>query len=298
MGAPVVAEVTLPLCVAVSMIDAKQKRPGSRNVMIFNGEVVNESLFYRTNEVVINWVFFALMLTATEIGFRLGRRFEARAPESIQSQIFTVEAAILGILALLLGFTMSMAVSRFETRKQLVLEEADAIGTSSLRAQLLPAPAGPEISSLLRQYVVVRVQFGTAGNDLARLEDLNRQTERLQTAIWTRTVAYAQQDPNPVRAGLLLQSLNEAIDVGEARWMAFHNHVPQSVIYVNAAVSLLSAILVGYSFGVNRSRNIISMFMLALSISLVLAVIIDLDRPRSGYVRVSQQPMLDLLQRR
>jgi hypothetical protein len=269
-----------------------------RNVVFFDGEVVNESLLYRTDEVVINWVFLALTLTAAEVGFRLGRRFEARTPENIKSQIFTVEAGILGILALLLGFTMSMAVSRFEIRKQLVLEEADAIGTSSLRAQLLPAPAGPEISSLLRQYVNVRVQYGTAGNDLARLEDLNKQTARLQTEFWTRTAAYAQQDPNPVRVGLLLQSLNQAIDLGEARWMAFQNHVPESVIYVNAAVGLLSAMLVGYSFGVNGRRNIFSVCMLAVSITLVLAVIIDLDRPRSGYIRVSQQPMIDLLQRR
>ena len=258
---------------------------------------MNESLLYRTTEFVIRWVFFALMLTAIEVGFRLGRKFEARAPESIQAQIFTVEAAILGILALLLGFTMSMAVSRFEIRKQLVLEEADAIGTSALRAQLIPAPAGPEISSLLRQYVNVRVQYGAAGNDLDRIQELNKETERLQTIIWTRTVAYAQQDPNPVRAGLLLQSLNGAIDVGEARWMAFQNRVPESVIYVNAAVSLLSALLVGYSFGVNGRRNIFSMFVLAVSITLVLAVIVDLDRPRSGYIHVSQQPMIDLLQR-
>src|SRR5271170_5954779 len=149
-------------------------------MMSFDGEAVNESLFYRINEVVINWLFFALMLMATEVGFRLGRKLETRTPENVKSQISTVEAAILGILALLLGFTVSMAVFRFETRKQLVLEEADAIGTSSLRAQLLPAPAGPEIQSLLRQYVSVRVQYGTAGNDLARLEDLNSQTGRLQ----------------------------------------------------------------------------------------------------------------------
>ena len=269
-----------------------------RSVMSFDGEAVNESLFYRTNEVVINWLFFALILTATEIGFRLGRKLETGTPESIKSQISTVEAAILGILALLLGFTVSMAVSRFETRKQLVLEEADAIGTSSLRAQLLPAPAGPEIQSLLRQYVDVRVQYGTTGNNLARLEDLNRQTARLQTEFWTRAAAYAQQDPNPVKVGLLLQSMNQAIDLAEARWIALQNHVPESVIYVNAAVGLLSAMLVGYSFGVNGRRNIFSMFMLAVSITLVLAVIIDLDRPRSGYIRVSQEPMIDLLQRR
>jgi prepilin signal peptidase PulO-like enzyme (type II secretory pathway) len=259
---------------------------------------VNESFLYKTHEVIISCVFFALMMVATELGYRLGRKSEANIPENTKSQISTVEAALLGVLALLLGFTMSMAVSRFEIRKQLVLEEADAIGTSRLRAQLLPAPAGPEISSLLGQYINIRVQYGTAGNDLARLEELNTQTAHLQTELWTRTTAYAQQDPNPVTAGLLLQSLNQAIDLGEARWMAFQNHVPESVIYVNAAVSLLSAMLVGYSFGVNGGRNIFSMCVLALSITLVLAVIIDLDRPRSGFIRGSQQPMIDLLRGR
>jgi hypothetical protein len=259
---------------------------------------VNESFFYQTHEVIIQCVFFALMMVATEAGYRLGRKSEPNVPKNTKSQISTVEAALLGVLALLLGFTMSMAVSRFEIRKQLVLEEADAIGTSCLRAQLLPAPAGPEILGLLRQYINLRVQYGTVGNDLARLQQLNTQTAHLQMEIWNKTNAYAQQNPNPVTVGLLLQSLNQTFDVGEARWMAFQNHVPESVIYVNAAVGLLSAMLVGYSFGVSGRRNIFSMCVLAISITLVLAVIIDLDRPRSGFIRGSQQPMVDLLQRR
>ena len=259
---------------------------------------MQESLFYRTSEFVIRWLFFASLLAATEIGFRLGRKFGDHIPDDIKSQISTVEAGILSVLALLLGFTISMAVSRFELRKQLVLEEADAIGTSLLRAQLIPAPAGPEIAALLGQYVNLRVQYGAAGDDLARLTDINRQTARLQAELWTRTASYAQQNPNPVSAGLLLQSLNQAIDLRDARWMAFQNRVPESVIYVNAAVGLLSMMLVGYSFGVNGRRNIFSMCVLAVSIALVLAVIIDLDRPRSGFIRGSQQPMIDLLQRR
>jgi hypothetical protein len=259
---------------------------------------VNESFLYQTHELIIQCVFFALMMAATEAGYRLGRKSEANLPESTKSQISTVEAALLGVLALLLGFTMSMAVSRFEIRKQLVLEEADAIGTSILRAQLLAPPAGPEIMGLLRQYVNLRVQYGSAGSDFARLQQLNTQTAHLQMELWNRTNAYAQQNPNPVTVGLLLQSLNQMFDLGEARWMAFQNHVPESVIYVNAAVGLLSAMLVGYSFGVSGRRNIFSMCVLAVSITLVLAVIIDLDRPRSGFIRGSQQPMVDLLQRR
>lgn len=257
---------------------------------------VNESFLYGTPEVIIQCVFFALMLAATEVGFRLGRKFQSSTPANAK-QISTVEAAILGVLALLLGFTMSMAVSRFDARKQLMLDEANAIGTSCLRAQLMPAPEGPEIASLLRQYISLRVQYGTAGNDLARLDSLHTQTEQLQTELWTRAVACAQQDPNPVRAGLLLQSLNQAIDLEGARWMALQNHVPESVIFVNAVVALLAAMLVGYTFGVNGRRNVFSMGLLALSITLVLWVIIDLDRPRSGFIRASQQPMIDLLHR-
>ena len=160
-----------------------------------------------------------------------------------------------------------------------------------------PTPEGPEIANLLRQYINVRVQYGTSGNDLARLNDLHTQTGVLQTELWTRAASYAQKDPNPVKAGLLLQSLNEAIDLESARWMAFQNRVPQNVIYVNAIVGLLAAMLVGYSFGVNGHRNIFSMCVLALAITLVLSVIIDLDRPRSGFIGASQQPMIDLLHR-
>jgi hypothetical protein len=258
---------------------------------------VNEGFFFGTHEVIIQCAFFALMLAAIEVGFGVGRKFEARASAAIRSQISTVEAAILGVLALLLGFTMSMAVSRFEVRKQLVLDEANAIHTSYLRAQLLPAPEGPEIASLLRQYVNVRVQYGTAGNDLARLESLHAQTEQLQTELWTRAATYAQQEPNPVKAGLLLQSLNQAFDLEAARWMAIQNRVPESVIYVNAVVGFLAAMLVGYTFGMNGSRNVFSTCLLALTITMVLAVIIDLDRPRSGFIGGSQQPMIDLLHR-
>jgi hypothetical protein len=255
---------------------------------------VNTAFLYGTNEVVICLAFFALMLAATEVGFRLGRKSEGITPDKTKSQVSTVEAGILGVLGLLLGFTMSMAVSRFEARKQLVLDEANAIGTSCLRTELLPAPQGSEIASLLRQYVDVRVQYGTAGNDLPRLDSLYMQTVRLQKEFWARAVAYGQKDPSPVRAGLLLQSLNQAIDLESARRMALQNHVPASVIYVNGIVGLLAAMVVGYAFGLNGRRQIFSMCVLALAITLVLAVIIDLDRPRSGFIRISQQPMIDL----
>ena len=255
---------------------------------------MNTGFLYGVNEIVIDFVFFVLMIAANEAGFHLGRKSEASTPDKAKSQISAVEDGMLGILALLLGFTMFMVVTRFEARKQLVLDEANAIGTSYLRTALLPAPEGSEIASLLRRYIDVRVQYGTASSDLAPLEGLNAQTTRLQNELWVRAVAYGQNDPNPVRTGLLLQSLNQVIDLESAQRMAFQNSVPKSVIYVNGIVGLLAAMLVGYTFGLNGRRQIFPTFVLAVAITLVLALIIDLDRPRSGFIRVSQQPMIDL----
>jgi hypothetical protein len=255
---------------------------------------VNTGFLYGTNEIIIFLIFLALLLAATEIGFRLGRKSEAKTPDRTKPLVSTIEAAILAVLGLLLGFTMSMAVTRFEARKQLVLDEANVIGNSCLRTELLPAPEGTEIASILREYINVRVQYGNTGNDPARFDSLCKQTIRLQDEFWKRAVAYGQKNTNQVAASLLLQSLNQSIDLESARRMALQNHVPESVIYVNGLVGILAAVLVGYTFGLNGQRQIFSMCVLALAITLVLALIIDLDQPRSGLIRVSQQPIIEL----
>jgi hypothetical protein len=257
---------------------------------------VNEDFLYRPNEWVVGLAFLVLMAAASEVGFRLGRRPAKQTPENTKSQLLTVEAGVLGVLGLLLAFTMSMAVTRFEVRKQLVLEEANAIGNAYLRAQLLPPPEAKELADLLRAYTDVRVpQKESRGYE--QIIAMRQQSAPLQDAFWQRAAAYGQKDPNPVRSGLLLQSLNDVIDLDAARWMALLNHVPETVIYVIAMVALLALMVVGFTFGVGGRRQLFSTCVLSLSITLVLAVIVDLDRPRGGLIRVSQQPLLDLQKR-
>ncbi len=240
------------------------------------------------------FVLFAVTLAiASEAGFRLGRKAESRAAGKTKPQLASIEGGILASLGLLLGFTLSMAVARFEARKQLVLDEANAIGTSYLRTRLLPAPEGPEIANLLREYVVVRLQHADLRDDLD-LQANREQAARLQNEFWTRAVSYGQKDPNPVKAGLLLQSLNQVIDLESARWMAFQNHVPPTVIYVNTIVALFAAILVGFAFGFEGRRQVFATSMLALVIIVVLGVIVDLDRSQHGFIQLSQQPLIDL----
>jgi len=256
--------------------------------------VVYIDFLYGANEWIIAFLLLVLMLAVNEAGFRLGRHAESRTTEKTKSEISVVAGSIVGVLGLLLGFTMSMAVARFEARKQLVLEEANAIGTSYLRTQLLPPPDGPEIARLLSDYVNLRVEYSRRDQNFDQLRTVRRQTARMQNEFWARAVAYAQKDPNPVRAGLILQSLNQVIDLEAARWMTFLNRVPASVIYVNGVVALLAVNLVGYGFGVSGRRQFFSACLLTVAISVVLAVILDLDRPRRGFIQVSQQPMTDL----
>jgi hypothetical protein len=255
---------------------------------------VDPGFLYTASNWLIYPGFLALIMAAVEAGYCYGRRAGRSSDESGKAQVSVVEGSLLGVVALLLGFTMSMAVTRFETRKQLVLSEANAIGTAYLRTQLIAPADGTEVAGLLRQYLDVRVQYAQVDEDLGRMEESRRQAQKLQTGFWNAAVRSSLQDPSPVRPSLLLQSLNEVIDLESARWMAFFNHVPAPVIYVDGVVACFAAILMGYASGLNRQRHLFSASMLAFAITLVLAVILDLDRPRRGFIHVSQQPLIDL----
>lgn len=242
---------------------------------------------------LVGVILLAIMRLASEIGFRVGRRSRARNEEDTKPWIAAVEGAMFGVLALLLGFTVSMAVSRYDTRRLLLLQEANAIGTVYWRSQLVPAPEGSEMIGLLREYVDTRLQFDRASKaqDFRVVRDRG---DKLQSELWSRAAGFAAKDPRSVTAGLLLESLNQAFDMETARWAAFNAHVPETVIMVDAAAALLAIALVGYSFGLGGHRNPFTEWWLTVCLTLVLMVIIDLDQPLHGLIHVSQQPMIDL----
>ena len=244
------------------------------------------------------WLIFAILIgllfLVTEFGFQLGRKGQSKSAEYSRSHVSTLQAASLGLLALLLGFTFSMSVTRFDTRKQLVLDEANAIGTTYLRAQLLPEPARTEVSKLLRAYVDVRLEFYQAGVDQGRLQKVDENTERLHKAFWEYAVTLAGQDPRAIPTGLFVQSLNEVIDLHAKRMTALENHVPESVLILLCLVAVLSLCLVGYGAGMGMYRNLFPTLISVILIASVIVLIMDLDRPRRGLIKVSQQRMVDL----
>ncbi len=255
---------------------------------------MSQDFLYGLDEWLIALGFLAMLLLAGEGGFRLGNRVRSRVPETTKSQITNLQGAILALFGLLLAFTFSMAVSRYDLRKQLVVEESTSIGTTYLRAQLLPEPYSTEISRLLRDYVDMRLQFFAVGADLERVAQVSAETERIQDEIWSQAIVAAAIDPQAETTGWFLQSLNETIDLPTKRLAALQNRIPEVVILLLFFGGILAVGAVGYGYGLGAHRNIFLMSVFSVLIVLVVVVIIDLDRPRRGLITVSQQSMLEL----
>jgi hypothetical protein len=216
--------------------------------------------------------------------------------DTAKSQSGTIQGAIIGVLALLLAFTLSMAISRYETRRQLVLDEANAIGTTYLRSKMLPAPYPAQAADLLRQYVANRLEFYNAGIDDVRMQAANDQAVQLQGQLWSIATAASAQDNRAVPTGLIVQTLNDTIDLQGKRLAATRNSVPETVILLLLGVAIATAAIIGYNSGLSNRRHLSAALTLIVLITVIIWVLIDLDRPRRGLILISQQSMLDLQQ--
>lgn len=240
----------------------------------------------------------ALLLLSVEGCFRLGRRVAARRAEASRTELTTLQGAVLGLLALLLGFSFAMAEARFQTRKDLVIAESNAIGTTLLRAQLLPNPPRAEITQLLDRYIDARLAFHAAGSDRARLRRASAEAERLQAELWARGTAVAMRDVRAETTALFLRSLNDVIDLHASRIVALENRVPESILMLLLGVAAIACGLIGYGNGLAGDRNFVTTLPMVIVYCAVMLMIVDLDRPDRGLVRVSQQSMLRLSERR
>jgi hypothetical protein len=236
---------------------------------------------------------FALMVVAAKGGRALGRRGGRGAEEGPGGIFMSVMGAVLGLLSLLLGFSYSMAASRYDHHKQLLVHETNAFGTSYLRAGLLADPAESEMRDLLRSLVEVRLTQHDDGLDPAREQQAAATTERLQAQLWELAAAEARRDPRSLSTAQVVQSVNELIDASTARTAYYRNHVPETILLMLLAVSLVCAALVGYAFGRSRQPNWLATVVFAAVVAVVTLALLDLDRPRRGLIRTGQRTMLD-----
>lgn len=187
-----------------------------------------------------------------------------------------------------------MSMTRYEACRQVVIQESNAIGTTYLRSRMFPEPQRSEIAALMGRYVSARLDMADAGKDKERVRKTREDAVRIQSDLWSRAVDLAKKYPQVVPTGLFIQSLNDVIDLDTKRQAALENHVPESVIIVLYIVSIISIGLVGCAHGMSGRRNAASTLTLTLLIAVVITLIVDLDRPRRGLIRVSQQSMENL----
>ncbi|MGY4827930.1 bestrophin-like domain [Sphaerotilaceae bacterium SBD11-9] len=250
---------------------------------------------YEINGGPITAVLFLAMLVAVELGFRLGLRRKDQANEASRSQISTVQGSILGILALLLAFTLSQALQRYDSRSDAVVDEANAIGTAYLRAQLLPAPLRGEVQALLRDYVDIRVGSSAFNaRQHAESDAMAHKALQTQNALWEQARQATEADPKPATSGLYVQALNEVIDSYGRREAGLDRHVPELAIFLLFLTLLVASLGVGYSSGVNGERPPAISFAMLVLVAALVFVILDLDRPRRGVIVVSKQSLFDL----
>lgn len=235
------------------------------------------------------------LLAAVECGFCFGLLLHRAKDEARRAQIGATQGAILGLLGLLMGFTFAMSTARYETRRALVLEEANSIGTTYLRAALLPAPHQQAVEDALRHYVDVRLDFYDVGADKDKQAAAEQAAVQIQSVLWSNAVAAAREAPTTITVSFI-NALNDTIDVSAKRTNALHTHVPGAVWLLVLAVSACACAATGYGTGAGGVRSSFTNILLPLLIAVVITIIADLDRSRGGMIGISQQPMLDLKQ--
>jgi hypothetical protein len=236
-------------------------------------------------------IFSAVVLIGA---IEIGRWFGVRArPQGIGS-VPTLEGSILALLALMIGFTFAVALSRFEARREGVLNEANAIGTTALRARLLPAPHSRECLKLLREYVQVRLDLTEKIPSPLELKEALARSNAIQEALWMQAKEVAAKNNGMVPTGLFIQSLNEMIDDHEKRLIALISGVPNIVLVVLYVIAIVASAFSGYAAGVEAQRSRGPMHAAMGLFIAVILLIQDLDRPTGGFITASQQPMQDV----
>ena len=238
-------------------------------------------------------LFFLIMIA----GYLIGKRQSKQEPmaEKREKTTGTITGAMMALLGFMLAVSLSMSDAKFENRRQLVLDEANAISTSSLRAQSIGGIHGTEIVRLLKDYTRLRLDFFEAGEDQIRLQTIYEKTSLLQERIWKHASAIAGSAPTPI-SSLLLASLNEAFDLVTARRWAFEVRLPPYIVKLLLIVSFLSMGIMGYYFGICGSYHPILSNLIFFALISIILLIMDLDRPRSGYIKPEQSPLTWLIE--
>jgi hypothetical protein len=245
---------------------------------------------YEADFNVLYPLTIVLIAGAAEVGTWIGWRSRAAANEA--PDIGTLAGAALGLLALLLAFSFSLSLSRYEARRNWVLQEANAIGSTANFALMLPGPAQKPILGLLRDYTTVRIGLGVPYDPAKLARDVARSVE-LQNQLWQQAVTITAAAPQSLPAYRFVASLNEMNNIHESRLTGLRYHAPGVVMFLLIVVAMVATGFTGYHAGARGAHGRVATFIMSLTIAVVIMMVIDLDRPARGLIQVPVQPLID-----
>jgi ABC-type glycerol-3-phosphate transport system permease component len=237
-------------------------------------------------ETIVAVCLLAMMLVSMNIGYRIGHRRKSSDPQTSIEVIGTVDAAVFGLLGLILAFTFSGASDRLVLRRAQIVQEANAIGTAYLRIDVLAQSDQPAIRELFRSYLERRIEVFDKFTDRAASNAALEKAEQLQRNIWSRSVASCRADPKPDACLLMLPALNEMIDITTTRNMATRTHAPSVILMLLILLALAAGMLSGYAMSRQPTRSIMHMLLFSLVVSASVYVVLDLEYPRAGVINL------------
>jgi len=237
---------------------------------------------------------FAISLITLWLAAQIGNALRERGrriDEAARADLDVVRTATFTLLALIVGFTFSMAVNRYDQRKNLEEAEANAIGTEFIRVNLLPATAATSVQGLLRKYLDQRMSFYTA-RDEAQLEQVDAETTKLENELWSEVQTAAGAQPTPL-AALVVSGMNDVLNSQGYTQAAWWNRLPAEAWGMMAIVAVCGNLLLGY--GARRSHALLFLAF-SLTVSTAFFLIADIDSPRKGVIRIAPQNLISLSQ--
>jgi hypothetical protein len=248
-----------------------------------------------TNGWVIHMTTIILIGGGVEAGAAVARRWRRLPTSDADRVLSTLAAPSIGLLALMIGFTFAMALSRFDARRSAVLNEANAIGTAALLGRMLPEPYRSTVAPLFQEYAALRVRGKGGSIESSTTSEAISRSLAIQESLWRAGMDAAAASPQVVPSGLFIQALNTMIDVHEQRLTAGRSQVPAVVFVMLEGIAVVAFSFAGYGLQLANARCRAGMWIMAVLIGSVIMLVADLDRPQSGFITVDQQPLLDTI---
>jgi len=242
----------------------------------------NLSYFNQMEAYLIAFFLFLAIIIAFLIGNRIRRYKERKGMTTEDKSIGALEGSLLGLLALLLSFTFSMSSSRHDRRVNIIMEEANAIGTAVLRSDLYPDSIRQAFREDFEAYLETRIRFYTAKADIPAIIKSLKDGQDLQASLWERASSLGRDKDNLHRTAQMIPGLNAMFDIASTRTAATLDKVPEIIFYLLFLISITASLMVGYAGGIKPDWTMVLSF--SLMISMTVYLIVDLDRPRKGAI--------------